>query len=80
MIVSTLGVRGALGDVSSPALERPIAFPAVFDAFALDAESSEVSLARCRGSLFLDFLTDGTLGLVVKDEFVHVLNARGVKL
>jgi len=31
-------------------------------------------------SFFLDLLADGTSGLVVKDEFVHVLNARGVKL
>ena len=66
--------------VTSPSLERPISFPAVFDALALDAEGSEVSLARRRGSLFLDLLADGTFGLVVKDEFVHVLNTRGVKL
>jgi hypothetical protein len=66
--------------VTSPSLEWPIGFPAVFDALALDAEGSEVSLARRRGSLFLDLLADGTFGLVVKDEFVPVLDAGGVKL
>ena len=61
-------------------LKGSVRFPTLFNALALDAQRPEVPLTRRRGPFLPDLLADGTFGLVVKDELVHVFNARGVKL